>query len=89
MTISPENCLHRRSLRPTEIEWLNNSPQDVSQPNQMWIVNLTTHGWAVNNVGVCLGTGPACDIEQKKLVKWFIFWREAKKRSLSANWTSI
>lgn len=38
----------------------------MSQPNQMWIVNLTTHGWAVNNVGVCLGTGPACDIVANK-----------------------
>lgn len=38
----------------------------MSQPNQMWIVNLTTHGWAVNNVGVCLGTSPACDIVANK-----------------------
>lgn len=66
MTVSPEGCLHFTSSRLTEIEWLNNSPQDVSPPNQMWIVNLTTCGWTVNKAGVCLGTGQSCDTVANK-----------------------
>lgn len=52
----------------------------------MWIVNLTTHGWPVNNVGVCLGTGPACDtVANKRNWSSDSYFGESQ----AANWTSI